>query len=108
MTNQLPKAILFDMDDTILAYSHNTDHSWQLVCNKFAGRLGKLTSETLLQAIKASATAYWSDPERHRMGRLHLDVAREQIVATVLCQAGIDDASLAHDIALAYAVQREE
>ena len=35
MTNQLPKAILFDMDDTILAYSHNTDHSWQVVCSRF-------------------------------------------------------------------------
>ena len=40
MTNQLPKAILFDMDDTILAYSHNTDHSWQMVCSRFASRVG--------------------------------------------------------------------
>src|SRR5713226_6025679 len=107
MTNQLPKAILFDMDDTILAYSHDTDHSWQAVCNSFADRLGKLKPETLLHAIKASASVYWSDPERHRTGRLHLDLAREQIVTMALRQIDIGDPSLAHDMALAYAVQRE-
>ncbi len=108
MTNQLPKAILFDMDDTILAYSHNTDHSWQAVCNSFADRLEKLKPETLLHAIKANATMYWSDPERHRTGRLHLDLAREQIVTMALRQIDIDDTSLAHDMALAYAIQRGE
>lgn len=108
MTNQLPKAILFDMDDTILAYSHNTDHSWQVVCNDFADRVGNLKSDTLIRAIKGSAASYWSDPEQHRTGRLNLDVARQQIVATALRQLDVDDSSLAHDMALAYAVQREE
>lgn len=108
MTNQLPKAILFDMDDTILAYSHNTDHSWQEVCSRFASRVGNLKPEVLVNAIKANAALYWSDPEQHRTGRLHLDVARQQIVATALRQMDIDDSSLANDMALAYAVQREE
>ncbi len=47
MTNQLPKAILFDMDDTILAYFHNTDHSWQVVCNGFADRVGSRHTSAL-------------------------------------------------------------
>jgi putative hydrolase of the HAD superfamily len=108
MTNQLPKAILFDMDDTILAYSHNTDHSWQVVCSRFASRIVNVKPEVLVNAIKANAALYWSDPELHRIGRLHLDGARQQIIATALRQLGVDDLSLAHDMALAYAVQREE
>jgi len=108
MANQLPKAILFDMDDTILAYSHNTDHSWQVVCSRFASRAGNLKPEVLVSTIKANATLYWNDPEQHRTGRLNLDVARQQIVATALRQLDVDDLSLAHEMALAYAVQREE
>lgn len=44
MVNFLPKAILFDMDDTILAYSAKTDESWQVVCDHFAGRLADVNS----------------------------------------------------------------
>lgn len=102
------KAILFDMDDTILAYSHNTDHSWQVVCSRFASRVGNLKPEVLVNAIKENAALYWSDPEQHRTGRLNLDVARRQIVAAALRQLDVDDPSLAHDMALAYAVHREE
>ena len=86
MTNQLPKAILFDMDDTILAYSHNTDHSWQMVCSRFASRIGNVKLEILVNAIKANAASYWSDSDQHRTGRLHLDGARQQIVARALRQ----------------------
>ena len=95
------------MDDTILAYSHNTDHSWQVICSRFTSRIGNIKPEVLVSTIKANATLYWSDPEQHRTGRLHLDVARQQIVATALRQLDVDE-SLAHEMALAYAVQREE
>ena len=108
MTNQLPKALLFNMDDTILAYSHNTDHSWQVVCSRFTSRIGNIKPEVLVSTIKANAALYWSDPEQHRIGRLNLDGARQQIVATALRQLDVDDLSLAHEMALAYAVQREE
>jgi putative hydrolase of the HAD superfamily len=108
MTNCLPRAILFDMDDTILAYSNNSDHSWQTVITSFVGRAGNIKPEALHKAVKESAAAYWSDPEKHRLGRLNLDVTRQQIVASALRQLDINDSYLAHDIAIAYAVQREE
>jgi putative hydrolase of the HAD superfamily len=108
MTDCLPRAILFDMDDTILAYSNNSDHSWHTVIASYAGRVGNIKPEALHKAVKENAAAYWSDPEKHRLGRLNLDATRQQIVASALRQLDINDASLAHDIALAYAVQREE
>src|SRR5207248_1695660 len=106
MADFLPKVILFDMDDTILSYSQNADHSWRAVCERFADRFPGLAPETVVQAIRASSTAYWSDAERHRVGRLNLDVTRQSIVAEALAQLGIDDQSLALEMALAYAVQR--
>ncbi len=108
MTNCLPRAILFDMDDTILAYSNNSDHSWQTIITSFVGRAGNIKPEALHKAVKESAAAYWSDPEKHRLGRLNLDVTRQQIVASALRQLDINDSFLAHDMAIAYAVQREE
>src|SRR4051794_10515902 len=94
MSYHLPRAILFDMDDTVLAYSHKTDHSWQVVCNSFASRIENIKPEVLLSAIKASAASYWSDPERHRKGRLHLNMARQEIVAVALRQLEREDSAL--------------
>ncbi len=108
MMNGFPKAILFDMDDTILAYSQNSDSSWRLVCEQFVDKVDSIHPDTLIKAIKANSSAYWSDPERHRIGRLDLDKTREKIVADTLVQFGIDNPSLAHDMALAYAAHREE
>lgn len=108
MAYHLPKAILFDMDDTILAYSQNSGQSWQAVCEHFADRLHGLSPETVIGAIRLSSSAYWSDAERHRVGRLNLDKTRQQIVAEALAGLGIDDASLAQEMAQAYAAHREE
>ncbi len=108
MTHSLPKAILCDMDDTILAYSQNADHSWRTVGERFAGRFSHLSPETVLKAIKLSSTEYWSDAERHRTGRLNMDLTRQKIVADALAGLGIDDQTLALEMALAYAAHREE
>jgi putative hydrolase of the HAD superfamily len=96
------------MDDTILAYSQNADLSWQRVCSDFEERLRTQDFKMVLAAIKVSSTHYWSDPERHRIGRLDLNAVRQQIVTEALQQIGIEnDPSLAREMALAYAVQRE-
>jgi len=108
MAHPLPKAILFDMDDTILAYSQNIDHSWRAVGERFAERFPALSPETVVKAIKASSSEYWSDGERHRVGRLNMDITRQKIVARALAGLGIDDSSLALEMALAYAVHRED
>lgn len=108
MGDFLPKAVLFDLDDTILAYSGKSDESWQAVCSQFADRLEHVDLETVLKTIKVNSASYWSDPERHRTGRLNLDVTRQQIIAVALGELGVDDVSLARDMALAYALQREE
>jgi putative hydrolase of the HAD superfamily len=107
MIGQLPRVLMLDMDDTILA-SGSADECWLGVCNSFGHRLGERKPQELLSAIQEYRTWYWSDPDRHRAGRLDLRAAQRNIVAEGLRRLGIDDPSLATDIARAYSDLREE
>jgi putative hydrolase of the HAD superfamily len=104
----LPKAILLDLDDTILAFSASADPCWQRVCERFARRIGGITPEELLGTIKKSRARFWEDPERHRWGRLNPDRARREIVAAALLRLNIDAPALAGEIADSYSLEREE
>ncbi len=57
--------------------------------------------------IDAARDAYWADPERHRLGRLNLTVARREIVGQALDDLGVDRPDLAAAIAAAYSAERE-
>jgi putative hydrolase of the HAD superfamily len=62
----------------------------------------------LLPAIARAADWYWSDPDRHRIGRLNLRVARAQVAQLALAELGIHDAALADSIGGAYHALRDE
>lgn len=76
----LPKAIFLDLDDTIVSYHLLCEPAWSRVCEDFAQSYGILDGKTLYSAINETARHYWSDPERHRQGRLNLDGTRREIV----------------------------
>ncbi|WP_274648473.1 HAD family hydrolase [Paenibacillus humicola] len=103
-----PKAILLDMDDTIISYDHGIDLDlcWKRVCSRHLrlddARIGELITE-----IKRHAKWYWSDPERHRTGRLDLDKARTEIVASALRLASIHEPAASRRIAVDYGVERD-
>ena len=106
----LPPALLLDMDDTILADSAGATESWQRLCEEFSSRQ-PFSAETVLAAIDAYRTWYWSDAERHRMGRLDLDAARQHILEVALERLGMTQATLqplAREMALRYADMRNE
>ena len=108
MNVSLPKAILLDLDDTILALTESADPCWQRVCERFASRIDGLAPQKLLTAIKERCSWFWEDPERHLRGRLDLGRARREIVAAALLQLGIDAPALANEIADTYSLEREE
>jgi putative hydrolase of the HAD superfamily len=62
----------------------------------------------MYRAIRETSAWYWSDPERHRRGRLDLDATRRTMVGLAFEKLGLDNADLAGDIAAAYALHREE
>ena len=108
MSDSLPKAILLDLDDTILALSDSADPCWQRVCERFASRIDGLDPRKLFTAIRERRFWFWEDPERHRRGRLDLGRARREVVAAALLQLGIDAPALANEIADTYSLEREE
>jgi putative hydrolase of the HAD superfamily len=94
----LPRAILFDLDDTILAYDAASTGCWEAACAHFAARLGGVQPHDVVVAIRRQSDWFWSDPERFRQGRLNLEWARQQVVSAVFAELGIPDDGLAIDL----------
>jgi putative hydrolase of the HAD superfamily len=104
---RLPPAILLDLDDTILDDSSNIDQCWRNACAANAAALGDLHESVVLETIRNTSRWYWSDPERHREGRLELDAARRGVVLLALQELGIANPKLAANIGDAYSHHRE-
>ena len=108
MSDDLPRAILFDLDDTILTYTAKVDSCWRTVCNRFAVEVPGLAPDRLLAEIDRVRDWYWSDPERHRRGRLELERARQELVGTALQALGADRPDLARRIVQDFSALRDE
>jgi putative hydrolase of the HAD superfamily len=66
-----------------------------------------IDTDLLKNAIDKTRKWFWSDPGRHRDGRLNLETARRQIVAMSLGDIGINNPALAEKIANEYRSLRE-
>jgi putative hydrolase of the HAD superfamily len=85
-----PKAIFFDMDDTLLNHSGSIETSWLPVLDRAAEVFPNLNKGGLMQAIRDSAAEYWAT--NHREGRLNLRRSRRLVVAGGLRRLGLDTA----------------
>src|SRR5664279_1427348 len=79
--NELPRAILFDLDDTIVSAYGKPELAWKAVIGEFSGDLGALSQAQTVDAIGAAAREFWADAERHRVWRQKMHEARREIVA---------------------------
>jgi putative hydrolase of the HAD superfamily len=104
----VPRALLIDLDDTLIDDSGSAESAWIEVCAAAARDVSVLDSAALLAEIHRVRTWYWSDPERHRVGRADLRASTTWIVQEALRSLGYDDADLARAIAHAYRDRREE
>jgi putative hydrolase of the HAD superfamily len=77
----LPKAILFDLDDTLISAYNRPDLAWFTIAHEFAADLHPHPPAEVAVAINHAADIFWADPERHRVGRLQLLDARATIIA---------------------------
>ncbi len=55
-----PKAVFFDMDDTLLDTSGGMDEAWDVTLAAFAPALG-FDAAAMRDAIRREATAFWRD-----------------------------------------------
>lgn len=97
-----PRAILFDMDDTIIGVEGGIDKCWRDICNKYSSKINGVTADDLLAAVNEARTWYWSDPVRHRRGRLCLNIARREVVSIALDRLGINGPGVAEEVADLY------
>jgi len=82
----LPRAILFDLDDTILVAFGPGPSQWRRTIAAFADRLGALEAQLVAAAIQAATTELWADPARHKYWRHRIDEARRKIVANAFAE----------------------
>ena len=81
-----PKAILFDLDDTLISPHHHRTVFWQEAIQdiwkqKKVHIVPKPEDiDDLVSKIDRSATDFWSVPERHKSGRLDIRTARFTIL----------------------------
>jgi putative hydrolase of the HAD superfamily len=105
----MPKAILLDMDDTIISFDHgvDTDACW---IEAFTRHLtNDIDLQKLIISLKGIAKWYWSDPDRHRLGRMDLFKARQEIIMSALVQCNItDERQITEGIALTYGEERDK
>ena len=75
---QLPRAMLIDMDDTILSAYGRPEIAWHYIANEFAGELAPLSPQQVVAAVLESARKFWAVAEAE--WRLKLGEARQQVV----------------------------
>jgi putative hydrolase of the HAD superfamily len=103
----LPRAVFFDMDDTLLDGYAAMTVSWETVCRDYAPRVGCEDAEALRLAIRKHATEFWKDEAAVGHWRLDLDAARTIVVRNALVAEGWDPA-LAQEIACEYGRRHTE
>jgi len=103
-----PLAIIFDLDDTLVAWNMVADQSWKKVCYDFSSATNGLRADILIQNIDVVREWYLSNPERYRYARLNLPAYRREILKLAFSRLGIHDDMLADQIADAYGVEREK
>jgi putative hydrolase of the HAD superfamily len=108
---ELPRAMLIDMDDTILSAYGRPEIAWNTIANEFADELAPLSPQEVATTVLAYARQFWASAEP--VWRLKLGEARRLTV-----RGGFDalaarghralPADLANRLADRFTVYREE
>ena len=102
-----PKAILFDLDDTLISSSGERQEVWADTLEPVTHRLRGHARDAIVKAMEAEMRWFWADPVRHREGRLDMARTRHRLVSGALAKLGLDDAALVADIAEGFRVNRD-
>jgi putative hydrolase of the HAD superfamily len=107
----LPRAMLIDMDDTILSAYSKPDAAWLAVAHEFAAELAPLLPSEAAAAVAAAGKQFWESAEAH--WRLKLDEARHVVVTNGFASlAAAGKAAMPQEFCIRmadrYSVYREE
>ena len=106
MPMEFPRAVLLDLDDTVLVFDSASPASWSAACRWLSDRLDGVAPDSLRDAFEREGLWYWGDPARHVAGRLDIHRAWRQVARGALARVGIDDEDLVRDMGAAYTEER--
>jgi putative hydrolase of the HAD superfamily len=96
------RALLLDLDDTLLDYSGGVDACWTGAC---ADAAAEVAQAPLIAALAETRRSFWSDPEHNRRQRVDMLRAWTSIATEALERCG-GDPRLGGAIAEAFAARR--
>lgn len=94
----LPRAMLIDMDDTILSAYGRPEIAWHNVAAEFAGEYGPYTSQQIANSVLDSARKFWSVAGAE--WRLKLEEARRITVRNGFAALAAGGHALPEDLAV--------
>ena len=106
MDRELPTAILFDLDDTIVCYDGVIGPIWDSVCANYSRQSG-VDAKLLNDTIQEKSTWFWDDLERHRRARRNMRAARREVVKLAFAHLSLPEGD-AMKVADAYSQRRRE
>jgi putative hydrolase of the HAD superfamily len=87
----LPRAILFDLDDTLISAYSEPEKAWRTVTEELSALLRPFEAAAVARAIAEQAREFWSDPDRHRYWRMRLYQSRREIVRGALAKLALPE-----------------
>ncbi len=108
MGMKCPKAVLLDLDDTIVNFSSPRIQYWNAVTTKHEDCFAPVKAETLSDSIIKWGDWFWDDSGRNMKWRLNLKEARRHIVALAFDDLGLKNVELAFQIADDFTELREK
>jgi len=108
---ELPRAILFDLDDTLIRAYAQPEEAWTRLLHIFSAHLDAhdpAAIERVRLAIMQEARAFWSDQAEAAKWRLDIAGARRLSVRLGLARLGRTDDALADRIADAFTEMRRK
>lgn len=103
----LPRAILFDLDDTLLVAGDRPQVLVE-VAREFTADLHPFTPEDIAGRVEAALEAFWTDPVRHKTARFGIPAARLQIISGVFAETGGLTYELAERFAVRFGTLRDQ
>lgn len=106
----LPRAILFDLDDTILTMGGQRLEILRSVAREFEAELHPFDPDEIGARLDAAMEEFWSDPERHKVARFGVPEARRNVLVETFLADGAPQltADLAERMAARFTAWRDE
>lgn len=105
---KLPKAILLDLDGTLVVFSSTRAGYWNTVTRDYAREIYPVKPESLSSEILTVGDLFWGGMGRNKKWRLNLREARRKIVRMACDNLHIADEELSDRIADSFSDLREK